>query len=50
VLLLENGSAVVGASNILAYLGERYVDSEAGDARLRRAAKARARYLEEECG
>jgi glutathione S-transferase len=50
VLVLENGSAVVGENNILAHLGEHYVDSEASEGHRRKAAQARARYLEEECG
>src|SRR5438477_12148311 len=46
-LRLENGSAVVGEENILAYLGEHY--DEPADAHRLRAAKVRRRYLEEEC-
>jgi glutathione S-transferase len=49
VLLFENGSAIVGEDNILAYLGEHYVDTEASEAHRRKAAKAHARLLEEEC-
>jgi glutathione S-transferase len=50
VLLLENGSPVVGENNILAHLGEHHVDSETSVAHRRKAAAARTRYLEEECG
>jgi glutathione S-transferase len=50
VLVLESGSAIVGENNILAYLGEHHVDSAAGEAHRRKAATARTRYLEEECG
>ena len=49
VLRLENGSAVVGELNILGYLGERYDAPEEADAHRLKAAKARRRYLEEEC-
>lgn len=48
-LRLENGSAVVGEENILAYLGERSVESPEAEAHRQRAVKARRRYLEEEC-
>src|SRR5919198_2357937 len=49
VLLLENGSAIVGEENILAYLGEHYVETEASQAHRGKAAKAHARLLSEEC-
>ena len=48
-LLLEDGEAVVGEEAIEAYLDERFDEpAEAGAHRLK-AAKARRRYLEEEC-
>jgi glutathione S-transferase len=49
VLQLENGSAVVGEENILAYLGEHIAESPGAEAHRQKAAKARRRYLEEEC-
>jgi glutathione S-transferase len=49
VLGLENGQAIVGEENILAYLGEHYVDAAAGEAHRRKADEAMARYFEEEC-
>jgi glutathione S-transferase len=49
VLRLENGSAVVGEQNILACLDERYVEPPEGEAHRQKAARARRRYLEEEC-
>ena len=48
-LVLENGSAVVGEDEILAHLDELYGESEEADAHRTKAAKARRRYLEEEC-
>jgi len=49
-LLLEDGSALVGEEEILAYLDEHYDESEQAEAHRAKAAKARRRYLEEECG
>jgi len=49
-LLLEDGSARVGEEEILAYLDEHYGESEQTEAHRAKAAKARRRYLEEECG
>jgi glutathione S-transferase len=49
VLLLENGSAIVGEENILAYLGEHHDEPSEAEAHRLKAAKARRRYLEEEC-
>jgi glutathione S-transferase len=49
-LLLEEGSALVGEQEILAYLERHYEESEQAEAHRARAAKARRRYLEEECG
>jgi glutathione S-transferase len=48
-LRLENGSAIVGEEYILAYLGEHIAESPATEAHRQKAAKARRRYLEEEC-
>ena len=48
-LVLENGSAVVGEENIVAYLGERDDESVEAEAHRLKAAKMRRRYLEEEC-
>src|SRR6266542_819248 len=49
-LQLEDGSALVGEEAILAYLERHYDESEQADAHRAKAAKARRRYLEEECG
>jgi glutathione S-transferase len=49
VLRLENGSAVVGEDNIVACLDELYVEPPEAEAHRQKAAKARLRYLEEEC-
>ena len=46
---LENGSAIVGEANILAFLEEHYTEPPEAEAQRRKAAKARRRYLEEEC-
>jgi len=48
-LVLEDGSAVVGEDEILAYLDQHYDESEEADPHRAKAAKARRRYLEEEC-
>ena len=48
-LRLENGSAIVGEENILTYLGEHIAESSGAEAHREKAAKARRRYLEEEC-
>jgi glutathione S-transferase len=48
-LRLENGSAVVGEENIVVYLSEHFVEALEAEAHQRKAAKARRRYLEEEC-
>jgi glutathione S-transferase len=48
-LRLENGSAVGGEENILVYLGEHFVEPLEAEAHRQKAAKARRRYLEEEC-
>lgn len=46
---LENGSAVVGEESILAFLSEQFVESDEADVHRQKAAKARRRYLNEEC-
>jgi glutathione S-transferase len=48
-LVLEDGSAVVGEDEILAYLNEQCHESAGAEAHRAKAAKARRRYLEEEC-
>jgi glutaredoxin 3 len=48
-LLLEDGSALVGENEILAHLEHHYDESEQAQAHRAKAAKARRRYLEEEC-
>lgn len=49
VLRLENGSVIVGEESVLAYLGEHIAESPNAESHRRKAAKARRRYLEEEC-
>jgi glutathione S-transferase len=49
VLVLENGSPVVGEDAILACLAERFAEPAEADAHRARAESARRRYLEEEC-
>ena len=49
-LLAEDGAALVGEREILAYLERHYGESEQAEAHRAKAAKARRRYLEEECG
>ena len=48
-LLLEDGGAVVGEEAIEAYLDERFDEPAEAEAHRLKAAKARRRYLEEEC-
>jgi glutathione S-transferase len=48
-LLLEEGEAVVGEEAIEAYLDERFDEPAEAEAHRLKAAKARRRYLEEEC-
>ena len=48
-LRLENGSAIVGEESVLAYLGEHIAESPNAESHRQRAARARRRYLEEEC-
>jgi glutathione S-transferase len=48
-LRLENGSVVVGEENILVYLDEHFLQPREAEAQQQKAAKARRRYLEEEC-
>jgi glutathione S-transferase len=49
-LLLEDGTALVGEEEILVYLERHYDESDQAEAHRAKAAKARRRYLEEECG
>ena len=49
VLLLEDGTAVVGEDAIGAYLDERFDEPAEAETHRLKAAKARRRYLEEEC-
>jgi glutathione S-transferase len=49
VLRLDNGSAIDGEQNILAYLAEHVLEPAEAEAHRQKAAKARRRYLEEEC-
>lgn len=48
-LVLEDGSALVGEDEMLAYLDQHYDESEEAAAHRAKAAKARRGYLEEEC-
>jgi glutaredoxin 3 len=48
-LVAENGSAVVGEENILAYLAEHYDEPAKAEAHRLKAAELRRRYLEQEC-
>ena len=48
-LLLEDGTAVVGEDAIGAYLDQRFDEPPGAEAHRSKAAKARRRYLEEEC-
>jgi len=48
-LLLADGRAVVGDDAIDAYLDKRFDDPPEAEAHRLKAAKARRRYLEEEC-
>ena len=47
-LVLENGSAVTGEQNIMAYLAEHYDEPAGASAHRWKAAKMRQRYLAEE--
>jgi glutathione S-transferase len=49
VLLGADGTAVVGETAIETYLEERFDEPAEADAHRLKAAKARSRYLEEEC-
>ena len=49
VLLLDDGSALVGEEQILAYLDDHYAETAGAWAHRARAKKARRRYLEKEC-
>jgi glutathione S-transferase len=48
-LRLENGAAIVGAGNILAYLGEYIAESPEAEAHRQRAVIERRRDLQDEC-
>ena len=48
-LRLENGSAIVGEDNILVFLDEHFPEPLGAASQRKKAAKARRRYLEEEC-
>jgi glutathione S-transferase len=48
-LLLEDGGAAVGEEAIAVYLDERFDEPAEAEAHRLKAAKARRRYLEEEC-
>ncbi|TMK70894.1 MAG: glutaredoxin [Actinobacteria bacterium] len=45
-LRLENGAAIVGEDNILAYLGEHFDESREAEAHRERAAEMRGSFLE----
>jgi glutathione S-transferase len=47
--LVDGRIVVVGEDEICAYLGEHYVEAAGAEAHRLKAAKARRRYLEEEC-
>lgn len=49
VLLLEDGSAVVGEAAIGSWLDDHFTEPAGAEAHRQKAAKARSRYLEEEC-
>src|SRR5438128_8924612 len=49
LLLAHDGTAVVGEDAIEAYLDERFDEPAEAEAHRLKAAKARRRYLEEEC-
>jgi glutathione S-transferase len=49
VLVVDDGSALVGENEILEYLDRRHLESAGAWAHRARAEKARRRYLEEEC-
>ena len=48
-LLLEDGTAVVGEEAIEGYLDDAFDEPPEAEAHRLKAAKARRRYLEEEC-
>jgi glutathione S-transferase len=48
-LVFEDGAIVVGEDEIRRRLDERIAEPEEADAHRQRAARARRRYLEEEC-
>jgi hypothetical protein len=48
--LLKDGPPLVGEEAILAHLAHHYEESQQAEEHRAMAAKARRRYLEEECG
>jgi glutathione S-transferase len=48
-LVLENGTATIGEDAIRRYLDEQIAEPPGAEAHRLKAAKARRRYLEEEC-
>jgi glutathione S-transferase len=48
-LRLENGSAIAGETNILTFLSQHFAEPLEAESHRDKAAKARRRYLEEEC-
>ena len=48
-LRLEDGSAIIGEERIVAFLDGRFAEPLEAEEQRRKAAKARRRYLEEEC-
>jgi glutathione S-transferase len=48
-LLLDDGAAVVGEAAIGAWLDDHFTEPAGAEAHRQKAAKARRRYLEEEC-
>ena len=48
-LRLDNGSAITGETNILTVLGEHFAEPLEAESHRHKAAKARRRYLEDEC-
>ena len=49
VLVSDDGAAVIGEANILAYIGEHFDEPPEAEAQHAEAAMAHRRYLEEEC-
>ena len=49
VLVLDDGTPLVGEERIMAHLGEHFVETGGAWVHRARAEKARRRYLQEEC-